>query len=84
MTTAPRGVSGPFNVFVVDGYTIQAEWTEPSIRTGLITEYILRAYDREDLDETPVEASFTNTTFTRTGVLSLFVCKVEQTINQCL
>ncbi len=65
-------MSGPFNVFVVDGYTIQAEWTEPSIRTGLITEYILRAYDRDDLNEKPVEASFLNTTYSRTGPV-LFV-----------
>ncbi len=65
---APYGVSGPFNVFVVSGYVIDAQWRRPSGRTGALTMYILRAVNRDKPDMQPVEAVFTNTTDTLQGL----------------
>ena len=65
--TAPKGVSGPFNVQVINGYVIGATWERPTGRTGALTKYILRAIDRDDPEAKPVEAVFTNTTYERQG-----------------
>ena len=65
--TAPKGVSGPFNVQVINGYVIGAAWERPTGRTGALTRYILRAIDRDDQEAEPVEAVFTNTTYELQG-----------------
>ena len=65
--TAPEGVSGPFNVQVINGYVIGAAWERPTGRTGALTRYILRAIDRDDREAEPVEAVFTNTTYELQG-----------------
>ena len=58
---------GPYNVFAVNGYVISAQWTRPTGRTGTLTEYVLRAVDRDDPESEPVEAVFPNTSHTLQG-----------------
>ena len=62
LETAPKGVSGPIDVVVQNGYVINAKWLRPTGRTGAITKYILRAVDKDNPTGEPVEAVFTNLT----------------------
>ncbi len=72
-------MSGPFNVFVVSGYVIDAQWRRPSGRTGALTQYILRAVSRDNRDAAPVDAVFTNTSTTLQGEqLKSDICGIKR------
>ncbi|XP_021347323.1 usherin-like [Mizuhopecten yessoensis] len=56
---APIGVKPPFEVKVLSGYVITARWQSPLITAGLLTKYILLAYDRKSPKVPPVQEEFT-------------------------
>ncbi|KAJ8045141.1 Usherin [Holothuria leucospilota] len=58
---APTGVSPPIDPFSLNGYTISVGWQRPTGNTGVLSEYILLAYNQDDPLLTPVEAVFLDT-----------------------
>ncbi|XP_060070524.1 usherin-like [Ylistrum balloti] len=50
---APIGVKPPYDVTVLSGYVITARWQRPLITAGLLTKYILLAYDRTNASVPP-------------------------------
>ena len=61
--TAPEGVSGPFGVEVLNGFTIKAQWKRPTGHTGQILSYMLKAIDRDNDTAEPVLTEFTPETY---------------------
>ena len=61
--TAPDGVSGPFGVVVLNGFTIKAQWRRPTGHTGQIISYMLKAVDRDNDTAEPVLAEFSPDTY---------------------
>lgn len=61
--SAPIGLSPPIDPVSITGYVIQLQWQRPSGNTGLLTQYILSAYNLDLPDIAPVQAVFTDTTF---------------------
>lgn len=59
--TAPIGVRSPYNVKVLSGFEISASWYPPQSSAGLLSQYILQAYNRDKPQEAPVETVFTDT-----------------------
>ena len=59
-STAPSGVTPPTDPVSITGYIIRVSWQRPSGNTGLLTHYILTAYD-QDRDGEMVEARFEDT-----------------------
>ena len=61
--TAPDGVTGPFGVMVLNGFTIKAQWKRPRGHTGQIISYKLKAVDRDNDTAEPVIATFSPETY---------------------
>ncbi|XP_041469805.1 usherin-like [Lytechinus variegatus] len=59
---APTGLTQPIDPVSITGYVIQLQWQRPSGNTGLLTQYILSAYNQDLPDIAPVQAFFTDTT----------------------
>lgn len=77
--TAPIGVSAPFDVVVVTGYIITAKWTVPQSISGLLSKYVLRAYNLDYLDIPPVQAEYGDKIFA--GKLFLFMFNLVLRLN---
>nr|XP_006813188.1 PREDICTED: usherin [Saccoglossus kowalevskii] len=59
---APTGISAPNDPISPDGYTIEVRWQQSGGNTGLITQYILSAYNLDSASEDPITAVYTDTT----------------------
>ena len=71
-STAPIGVSSPFDVVVVTGYIITAKWTVPQSISGLLSKYVLRAYNLDYFDIPPVQAEYGDKIFAGKSFLFMF------------
>ena len=60
---APTGVSAPSSVQVLTGFSLYATWNEPSGKTGRLDSFLLRAYNLDDPEITPLEVSYNATVF---------------------
>lgn len=60
MLIAPIGVRPPYSVTVLSGFEISASWYPPKSSAGLLTHYILRAYNMDRPELAPVETIFTD------------------------
>lgn len=58
---APIGVRPPYSVTVLSGFEISASWYPPKSTAGLLSHYILRAYNMDRLELPPIETILTDT-----------------------
>ncbi|XP_071494817.1 LOW QUALITY PROTEIN: usherin-like [Diadema antillarum] len=61
---APTGVSPPIDPVSITGYIIQLQWQRPTGNTGLLTQYILSAYNQDLPELDPVQGIYTDTLLT--------------------
>ena len=61
---APTGLLPPYDVEVISGYQIKAKWHKPTGHTGVITQFLLRAYNLDIPGESPVQVVYNNTELT--------------------
>ncbi|PIK62302.1 putative usherin [Apostichopus japonicus] len=57
----PTGLTPPTDPVSYDGYTIGVDWQRPSGNTGVITQYVILAYNQDIPLLTPVAAIFMDT-----------------------
>ena len=55
------GVTAPYEAKHYSGFQVEVKWKAPESTAGLLTKFILRAYNNEDPLIDPVEALVTNT-----------------------
>lgn len=80
---APIGVRPPYSVTVLSGFEISASWYPPKSSAGLLTHYILRAYNMDRPELPPVETIFTDTSIYN-GETILFFFRIAITVNRLL
>ena len=51
----------PIDPVSITGYIIQLQWQRPTGNTGLLTHYVLSAYNQDLPDIAPVQTEFTDT-----------------------
>ncbi|XP_077990481.1 usherin-like [Glandiceps talaboti] len=59
---APGGLPAPSDPQSLSGYIIEVKWQQPSSNTGMISQYILTAYNLDNTAVDPVTSVFTDTT----------------------
>lgn len=59
--TAPIGVRSPYSVKVLSGFEISASWYPPQSSAGLLSHYILMAYNMDKPQLPPAKTIFTDT-----------------------
>lgn len=57
----PTGLNPPNDPVSLDGYTISVDWQRPAGNTGVLSQYVLLAYNQDIPLLTPVTAVFTDT-----------------------
>ncbi|XP_048258912.1 usherin-like [Haliotis rufescens] len=57
---SPVGVVAPYRVRALSGYIIEAFWLKPTSTSGLLTKYVLTAYNQDNQNVTPVFMEFTD------------------------
>lgn len=62
VSTAPVGVKAPNWFQVYSGYIVETRWDPPASTAGLLTRYVLRAYNESHPDEPSVETLIVNIT----------------------
>ena len=78
LCTAPTGVSAPTDPQSISGYIIEVKWQQPNGNTGVITQYILTAYNLDEPSLDPVTADFTDTTTLEyTGKYATYLCFIQ-------
>ena len=68
MISDPVGVTAPYEIKHYNGTLVEVKWLAPVSTAGLLTEFILKAYNMENVSIPAVEALFTNTS-KRIGML---------------
>ncbi|XP_053408878.1 usherin-like [Mercenaria mercenaria] len=58
---SPVGVTAPYEVYHYNGYLVKFKWLAPVSTSGLMTKFVLQAYNLDNETIPPVEAIFTNT-----------------------
>ena len=61
MFLAPVGVTAPYEARHLSGFKVEVKWLAPVSTAGLMSKFVLKAYNNEDPLIDPVEALFTNT-----------------------
>ena len=58
---APVGVTAPYEARHISGFLVEVKWKAPVSTAGLLTKFVLIAYNNDNLLIDPVEALITNT-----------------------
>ena len=84
MFLAPVGVTAPYEARHLSGFKVEVKWLAPVSTAGLMSKFVLKAYNNEDPLIDPVEALFTNTS-KRKGVFlfyfSIFLAHFNLTLS---
>lgn len=51
----------PYEAYHYNGYLVEFKWLAPVSTSGLLTKFVLQAYNLDNTTIDPVEATFTNT-----------------------
>ena len=70
---APVGVTAPYEARHLSGFKVEVKWLAPVSTAGLMSKFVLKAYNNEDPLIDPVEALFTNTSKRKGKFLFLFL-----------
>ncbi|KAH3846704.1 hypothetical protein DPMN_089006 [Dreissena polymorpha] len=69
---APVGVTPPYEAKHYTGYHVEFHWLAPVSTSGMMTKFVLKAYNLDNTTLDPVEALFTNTSKREGSCLRLF------------
>ena len=70
-------MTAPYEAKFYSGFLVEVKWKAPVSTAGLLTKFILRAYNNEDPLIDPVEALVTNTS-KRIGKCQMFVSEISK------